>query len=214
VLRSKRVIIGACGALTAALALTGCGLGGYNPGAAPAASVDNKPATDGDDGQPVGNVVTRISAKKLPRIGNVVTDSKGWIFYRFDEDSAKPPTSTCLEACADTWPPVLVKSAKSLPAVKGIDKKKLGTIKREDGGVQLTIGGWPMYRYAGDKKVGAWEGQGVGGTWFVATKDGKKNLRLIQAEDGNDGSSGDDTGDTGSGDDDSGDYGDGGGGGY
>ena len=205
-LRSRRVIIGACGALVAALALTGCGGNGGAPAALTAPSVDNKPA--GDDADPPGNVVTKIVGKKLPRIGNVVTDSKGWIFYRFDEDSAKPPTSNCADDCADTWPPVLTKNGKDLPDVKGVDPDKLGTIKRDDGGWQLTIGGWPMYRYTGDEKAGQWEGQGLSGTWFVATKDGKKNLSLLEesaAEE--DGSSSEESEDSGGSGDDGGTYG-------
>ena len=205
-LRSRRVIIGACGGLVAALALTGCGGNGGAPAALTAPSVDNKPA--GDDADPPGNVVTKIVGKKLPRIGNVVTDSKGWIFYRFDEDSAKPPTSNCADDCADTWPPVLTKNGKDLPDVKGVDPDKLGTIKRDDGGWQLTIGGWPMYRYTGDEKAGQWEGQGLSGTWFVATKDGKKNLSLLEesaAEE--DGSSSEESEDSGGSGDDGGTYG-------
>ena len=208
-LRSRRVIIVACGALTAALALTGCGLvgGGGTPGPVAGTPVENKPAGEGSEG-PAGNVVTKIVAKKLPRIGNVVVDSKGWIFYRFDEDSAKPPTSNCADDCADTWPPVLTKNGKDLPDVKGVDPDKLGTIKRDDGGWQLTIGGWPMYRYTGDEKAGQWEGQGLSGTWFVATKDGKKNLSLLEesaAEE--DGSSSEESEDSGGSGDDGGTYG-------
>ena len=106
---------------------------------------------------------------------------------------------------------MLVKSAKSLPAAKGINKAKLGTVRREDGGLQLTIGGWPMYRYTGDEKPGDWEGQGDGGTWFVVTKDGKKNLKLIQEASSGDESAEEDAGDSGGSGED---YGDGGSGGY
>ena len=43
----------------------------------------------------------------------------------------------------------------------------------------LTISGWPVYTYIGDKKPLAWTGQGVGGTWWVIAPDGKKNLTCV-----------------------------------
>jgi predicted lipoprotein with Yx(FWY)xxD motif len=149
-------------------------------------------------------------------------DSKGWIFYRFDEDSAKPATSNCSDECAELWPPVLTKNGKDLPELKGIDPDKVGTIKRDDGGWQLTIGNWPVYRYIGDKKPGTWRGQGVSGNWFVVTKDGKKNLKELPKgtpkpvslpEDSENSTKSDDSSNTGDETTDDG-YGDGGYGGY
>ena len=48
------------------------------------------------------------------------------------------------------------------------------TVKRADGKLQLTIGGWPVYRYSGDKAAGDTTGQGVGKVWFAVTPAGKK----------------------------------------
>jgi predicted lipoprotein with Yx(FWY)xxD motif len=217
-LRAKRKFVGVIGALAVTTILAACGGDPYPTGAA-TGTADNKLAGDGDVKAP-GVLITQVVGKKAPRIGDVVTDSKGWIFYRFDNDSAKPSESNCVESCTDSWPPVLVKSDKKLPAIKGIDKAKVDAIKRADGRWQLTIGGWPMYRFAGDTKAGQWKGQGVNGSWFVATKEGKKNLSLLPAGGADDSTtsedSTDDSGtsdDTGTGDD-SGDGGDTGGGGY
>lgn len=55
-----------------------------------------------------------------------------------------------------------------------MDAALIGSVTRDDGSKQLTIAGWPMYRYAEDKKPGDANGQGVGGTWFAAAPDGKK----------------------------------------
>jgi predicted lipoprotein with Yx(FWY)xxD motif len=55
-----------------------------------------------------------------------------------------------------------------------VDKALLGEVTRSDGTKQLTIGGWPMYRYAKDTKAGDTNGQGVGGTWYASAPDGKK----------------------------------------
>jgi hypothetical protein len=46
---------------------------------------------------------------------------------------------------------------------------------------QLTVAGWPVYRYVGDKKPGTWRGQNVNGTWFVIKPTGAKNLTCLPA---------------------------------
>jgi hypothetical protein len=40
--------------------------------------------------------------------------------------------------------------------------------------VQLTIGGWRVYRFTGAKRAGDTAGQGVGDTWFAVTPAGEK----------------------------------------
>lgn len=105
------------------------------------------------------------------KLGPVVTDSKGMTLYRFDKDTPDPSKSNCSGSCATTWPVVPADGA-SAPA--GIDKSKLGSVTRADGTKQLTIGGWPAYRFAKDTKPGDTKGQGVGGTWNALASDGKK----------------------------------------
>jgi predicted lipoprotein with Yx(FWY)xxD motif len=105
------------------------------------------------------------------RLGEVVTDSAGFTLYRFDQDTAEPPKSACDGDCATAWPPVPASGATAPP---GVDESLLGEVTRSDGTKQLTIDGWPMYRYAKDTKPGEAKGQGVGGTWFASAPDGKK----------------------------------------
>ncbi|MFI1395758.1 SCO0930 family lipoprotein [Streptomyces sp. NPDC020681] len=104
-------------------------------------------------------------------LGKVVTDSAGFTLYRFDKDTASPPKSSCEGECAKTWPVVAAGGASAAP---GIDASLIGEVTRSDGTKQLTIGGWPMYRYAKDAKPGDAKGQGVGGTWYASAPDGKK----------------------------------------
>lgn len=59
-------------------------------------------------------------------------------------------------------------------AAAGVGASLIGEVTRADGTKQLTVGGWPMYRYAEDAEPGDANGQGVGGTWFAAAPDGKK----------------------------------------
>jgi len=54
----------------------------------------------------------------------------------------------------------------------GVDAALLGTTTREDGAVQVTYGGWPLYFFAGDAAAGDVTGQGVNDVWFVVAPDG------------------------------------------
>ncbi|MGW3063016.1 SCO0930 family lipoprotein [Streptomyces sp. NPDC001130] len=113
----------------------------------------------------------KLTVAANPDLGNVLTDGSGLTLYRFDKDTANPPKSNCAGDCATTWPPV---PASDATAGAGVDKALLGEVTRADGTKQLTIGGWPAYRYAKDVNGGDVNGQGVGGKWFALAPDGKK----------------------------------------
>ena len=130
-------------------------------------SGSGKSGATGKKAAPAGT----LNVDNMPKLGQVVTDSKGWTLYRFDEDTADPPKSQCDGQCATAWPPVPADDAK---ASSGITQGQLGKVKRTDGSWQLTLGGWPVYRYAKDTAPGDAKGQGVGGTWNALAPDGKK----------------------------------------
>jgi predicted lipoprotein with Yx(FWY)xxD motif len=113
-----------------------------------------------------------LIAKQVGNVGSVVTDSKGMTLYRFDKDTANPSASNCEGPCADTWPPMTTTATQI--HLEGVDKNLVATIARKDGSVQLTLGGWPLYRYAKDTAPGDAKGQSVGNTWFASTPQGKK----------------------------------------
>jgi predicted lipoprotein with Yx(FWY)xxD motif len=121
----------------------------------------------------VGVQATRLAATEAGSLGQIVTDGDGRSVYRFDKDTAKPPQSNCAGDCAVNWPPLLTTDPASI-AVEGIDKALIGEVARADGTKQVTIGGWPAYRFAKDAAAGDVKGQGVGGTWFAFTPAGKK----------------------------------------
>ncbi|MEU6121603.1 SCO0930 family lipoprotein [Streptomyces sp. NPDC047123] len=121
----------------------------------------------GAKAKPAGQLAVWDSKK----LGKVVTDSAGFTLYRFDKDTAQPPKSNCDAACLKAWPAVAADGAEAPP---GVDESLLGEVTTADGTKQLTLDGWPMYRYAQDAKPGDAKGQGVGGTWYAAAPDGKK----------------------------------------
>jgi predicted lipoprotein with Yx(FWY)xxD motif len=105
------------------------------------------------------------------RLGPVVVGPTGRTLYRFDEDSAKPPASNCAGSCAQTWPPLIVKGGTVVG--QGFDGSLLGTLTRSDGTKQVTLNGWPLYYFAGDKKPGDLAGEGVDGVWHAIAPTGK-----------------------------------------
>ena len=122
---------------------------------------------------PAGDGST-LSVVNHPQLGQIVVDAQGFTLYRFDNDTAKPSKSNCNGDCAKKWPPALSPTNWKDVTVSGIDRKLVGQIERADGTCQLTIAGWPAYRFQPDAKPGDIKGQGVGGTWFVLTPEGKK----------------------------------------
>jgi predicted lipoprotein with Yx(FWY)xxD motif len=172
-----------------ALALSGCApvsSDGYGnepatENAAAAAASTPEPVVEEPSPDPVAkqapeDLTEELIGKTVARMGEVVTDEEGWTLYRFDKDTADPPASNCNDECERLWPPSYTDGN---PEVEGIDEDLVGTVTRDDGTRQLTIDGWPVYRYYGDKKPGQWKGQAVGGTWFVVAPDGKKNLECL-----------------------------------
>ncbi|MCB5180044.1 SCO0930 family lipoprotein [Streptomyces antimicrobicus] len=151
-------------------AAKGAGAGAAAPAQAPAG------AAVGPGGQ--------LAVRQDAALGPVLVDGAGFTLYRFDKDTAKPPTSTCDGDCAKAWPPVPAADAK---AAAGTDPSLLGEVVRPDGSKQLTVAGWPAYRFAKDTAPGETKGQGVGGTWFALAPDGKKAAKAAGDGAGNGG---------------------------
>lgn len=105
--------------------------------------------------------------------GRALTDRRGFALYRFTHDSSTP-RSTCYGACAAAWPPYIV-SRRPSGAGSGANASLLGAVQRQDGRLQLTYAGHPLYYYVGDRRPGQVLCQAVteyGGTWNVVAPDG------------------------------------------
>jgi predicted lipoprotein with Yx(FWY)xxD motif len=98
-------------------------------------------------------------------LGDFLAGWDGMTLYTFKND--KPGVSSCAGDCAKNWPPLLLSEGNRLTLGEGL-KGKLGTIKREDGGVQVTYNELPLYYWKDDKAPGDTTGQGAGDVWFVA----------------------------------------------
>ncbi|WP_433018168.1 hypothetical protein [Kribbella sp. CA-294648] len=95
----------------------------------------------------------------------------GWTAYRFEKDEDKPPKVNCANDCVLTWPPAVTDSSKL--QITGIDPQLVGTVTRADGYQQVTLNGWPLYRFKDDKTATDTLGEGAAGNWSAVRPDGK-----------------------------------------
>jgi predicted lipoprotein with Yx(FWY)xxD motif len=100
--------------------------------------------------------------------------------YRFDNDSANPSQSTCFDACAELWEPVIAGFGLEIDG-GGIDERQISTIDRPEG-EQVTLKGWPLYYFKDDLRLGELAGQGRGGLWFAVNPQGGKAKSTEQTE--------------------------------
>ena len=106
------------------------------------------------------------------RFGQVLFDGRGYVLYAFTRDPRR--TSVCRGACARAWPPYVVKTRPRAGA--GAAARLLGTTKRQNGSLQLTYAGRPLYYYVGDRRPGQILCQNVrefGGLWLVVRPSGR-----------------------------------------
>jgi predicted lipoprotein with Yx(FWY)xxD motif len=155
------------------LGLIGCGRERY--GTSAYRSTSQAAMSGGPQGAAMGNEVTQIAVRREAPYGEFLTDQQGRTLYLFTPDE-EAEASTCYDACAAAWPPVLTQMQPEAahPNVKG---GELGTVRRADGTMQVTYNGWPLYYYAHDAQPGAVTGQDVhsfGGEWYLLSPEGEK----------------------------------------
>ncbi|WPC27978.1 hypothetical protein OE648_25715 [Pseudomonas moraviensis] len=101
-----------------------------------------------------------MAADPVMEKDGMYTDHKGMTLYTFAKDSAGK--SACNDKCAANWPPLKAEAGD----------KSMGdwtVIKRDDGTMQWTYQGMPLYTFVMDKKAGDMTGDGkMDGAWKVA----------------------------------------------
>ena len=94
----------------------------------------------------------------------MLASSRGLTLYYYTEDKPGSGKSACTGSCASAWPPL----AAPVRAPAGVRLPgPLGVITRPGGLRQVTINGYPIYLYAGDKAPGQAAGNGIEGAWHV-----------------------------------------------
>ena len=102
------------------------------------------------------------------RFGPVVADDRGQVLYTYADDTTT--TSACTaDWCLVDWPPLQSLDAPTKAPSIGAP---VGTISGAGGTTQVTLGGHPLYTFAGDLHPGDVRGQGIGGDWFLISPNG------------------------------------------
>ena len=147
-----------------------CGGGGARPARSPEPTANTAVQTQ----LAVATVDATIAAQYGPPLVKVseaggrtilAEANSGLTLYFNAEDVPASGYSHCIDACATTWPPLVVPFGEGFQiAGLGI----FGSIVREDGYRQVLYRGRPLYLYAGDKAPGDTNGDGIDGHWSVA----------------------------------------------
>jgi predicted lipoprotein with Yx(FWY)xxD motif len=172
----------AIAAILVSLALAACGddegsptttspaqAAGSDSGAAKDAAADEDRASGGGNGeQTAAGPEIKVADSQY---GPILFDSSNQAIYLFDKENSA--TSQCYGACAEAWPPVLTKGEPR--AGDGVDAKLLGTTERDDGSVQVTYNGHPLYYYVDDPpgEVLCHNVEEFGGLWLVVGPGGE-----------------------------------------
>ena len=101
----------------------------------------------------------------------IVVSPRGLTLYHLTAEKGK--RIVCTGSCAAFWPPLLIKKGVKPTAGPGVSAKKLGTIRRPNGRYQVTYAGFALYMFAGDKRVGQVNGEGVEKIWFAISPSGR-----------------------------------------
>ena len=129
-------------------------------------------------GRPGGAEGLRVPARRARIVvkesdfGRVLFDANGQVAYAFELDRENRSTCTSAE-CVQAWPPVLTREAPSVG--EGVDGDLLGTIRRDDGRLQVTYNGRPLYFYEheGPGEIKCHNVDLHGGLWWVVTPRGE-----------------------------------------
>jgi predicted lipoprotein with Yx(FWY)xxD motif len=116
----------------------------------------------GADAKSAKRVVAQAHSPSLGK--TVLTNTKHHTLYSLSVE--KNGKFICTGSCLQTWHPLIVP-----PGVKPTGPVKLGTVKRPNGGRQVTYHGRPLYTFDGDMAKGETNGEGFKdvGTWHAAT---------------------------------------------
>jgi predicted lipoprotein with Yx(FWY)xxD motif len=141
-----------------------CSSGGATTTASPAApstaasqappSVAASEAPSAAASQPAAAAAT-VEAKEVGDAGTILVDAaSGLTVYIFTMDVKDSGTSACTGGCLETWPALTVPAGGTPTGGAGVTGE-LGTITRaDDGTLQVTYNGLPLYFFKNDKAPG------------------------------------------------------------
>jgi predicted lipoprotein with Yx(FWY)xxD motif len=167
----KKTIYGLCLIALLAIVIAGCGGGDSTSGGGGVYGGGGGESTS--EASSSGGGAAVVKAAKVGDLGRIIVSSEGLTLYDFHKDQGGK--SSCYDACAGAWPPLLTKGEPKAEA--GAVASQLGTTERTDGTVQVTYNGWPLYTYAGDKAPGEANGNDIdqfGAEWYALLPNGEE----------------------------------------
>ncbi len=121
----------------------------------------------GASGAAAGGTGSKVVVKEAKGKGKtILTATNGHTLYSLSVEKHGKFDCTKSSGCTALWHPLKVAAG-----VKPKGPVKLGTVKRPEGGIQVTYRGLPLYTFIEDKRAGQTEGEGVKdvGTWHAAS---------------------------------------------
>jgi predicted lipoprotein with Yx(FWY)xxD motif len=140
------------------------------PGTAAAGPATSEAAAAGT--QPTGTdaaMTPFLQVAQSEAFGEILVDSQCRALYGFTQDVDGEPT--CVDDCAQAWPPLIVEDPTATFFPDYIDPELLSGVDHPEG-MQVKFGDWPLYYFAQDTAPGDLNGQGVGGMWWLMAPDG------------------------------------------
>ncbi|HSR64057.1 MAG TPA: hypothetical protein VLM17_00410 [Xanthomonadaceae bacterium] len=139
----------------------------------PPASAENGMPSAAQSGMPATENGFDLDVAESADHGKYIVDGTGKTVYMLAKDNGT--TSTCQNACATEWPPLLAQGEPKTmdPELSDGD---IGVIQRGDGTQQVTFAGHPLYHYARDTAAGQLNGAGKHdefGDWSLLSPEGK-----------------------------------------
>lgn len=126
----------------------------------------------------VSNVAKSVWVSEKEPFGQYLVDDEGKSLYMLETDTqatgSTEAVSVCSGECVEEWP--LLTTTGEPEAGDGVDASMLGTIARDDGTMQVTYSGWPLYYYHDDQTSGGTGGQDVHddwGGWYLLAPSGE-----------------------------------------
>jgi predicted lipoprotein with Yx(FWY)xxD motif len=178
-MRARLLSLASPAIVLAAAALVIAGCGSSDDSSTTSAAHTQIPARSSSGGG------ATVATARTP-LGTILVDASGRTLYLWEADTGS--RSTCSGDCAAGWPPLTASGRAT--AGSGAQASQLGTTKRDDGTMQVTYAGHPLYTFVGDRAAGDTTGQdssAFGADWYVVSPAGK-------TVEGGGGSGGDDSG--------------------
>ena len=140
--------------ITGAAVLTLAACGGQAAG--PAASASTAATTPSPAATPSPSAAPVVMAQQVGTMGTLlVAASNQHTLYTFDSDS--PGVSRCSGQCLVIWPALTVPAGQTPTGGSGVTGQ-LATITRDDGSLQVTYKGLPLYFFHTDSQAGDTKG--------------------------------------------------------